>query len=60
MTGNRFLPPIIAGLLTALIYLAVEKLWNGGLVSADYVTALVAGVLTALAIFLFFRNRPRN
>ena len=54
-----FLPSIIAGILTAVIYLVVEKILNGGLVSADYTTALIAGVLTALAVLLLFRNRIR-
>jgi hypothetical protein len=54
-----FLPSIIAGILTAVIYLAVEKILNGGLVSDDYTTALIAGVLTALAVLLLFRNRIR-
>jgi hypothetical protein len=58
--NKLFLPAVLGGVLTALIYLAVEKILNGGLVSVDYITAPVAGVLTALAIFLLFRNRSRS
>jgi uncharacterized membrane protein len=58
MIKRLFLPAALAGLLTALIYLAMEKVSNGGLVSSDYRIALVAGILTGVVIVLLFRNRP--
>lgn len=53
-------PAFLAGLLTALIYLAVEKVSNGGLVSSDYSIALIAGIFTGVVIVLLFRNRRRR
>jgi xanthosine utilization system XapX-like protein len=58
MIKRLFLPAVLAGLLTGLIYLVVEKVSNGGLVSSDYRIALVAGILTGVVIVLLFRNRP--
>ena len=58
MIKRLFLPAVLAGLLTGLIYLVVEKVSNGGLVSSDYRIALVAGILTGVVIVILFRNRP--
>ena len=58
MIKRLFLPAVLAGLLTGLVYLVVEKVSNGGLVSSDYRIALVAGILTGVVIVLLFRNRP--
>ena len=58
MIKRLFLPAVLAGFLTGLIYLVVEKVSNGGLVSSDYRIALVAGILTGVVIVLLFRNRP--
>ena len=60
MIKRLVLPAFLAGLLTALIYLAIEKVLNGGLVSSDFRIALVAGVLTGVVIVLLFRNRSRK
>ncbi len=60
MIKRLVLPAFLAGLLTALIYLAIEKVLNGGLVSSDFRVALFAGVLTGVVIVLLFRNRSRK
>ncbi len=60
MIKRLVLPAFLAGLLTVLIYLAIEKVSNGGLVSSDFSIALVAGVLTGAVIVLLFRNRNRK
>ena len=58
MTKNRlFGSAIIAGVLTTMIDLAVEKMLNGDLISSDFGTAFIAGLLTGLVIVLLFRNR---
>jgi hypothetical protein len=46
-----------AGMLVIVLNLLAEWLINHGLVAADYLISVIAGVLTTLVIFLLFRGR---
>jgi hypothetical protein len=48
---------IVAGLVAAVVNLAVEFGLNHQLVAADYIASVTVGVLTALAIIVLFRGR---
>lgn len=50
----------IGGVAAAVVNLLVEYRLNRELVAADYMTSAIVGVLTALAIFILFRNRTGN
>jgi hypothetical protein len=54
---NRFIPALVAGVFAVGVNLLVEWLLNHKLVAADYITSVTVGLLTALAIFILFRNR---
>jgi surface polysaccharide O-acyltransferase-like enzyme len=47
----------IAGVVAAVVNLLVEYWLNHELVAADYIASATVAVLTALAIFVLFRNR---
>jgi uncharacterized membrane protein len=54
------LAAVIAGIFAIIVDLVVMWLLNRELIAADYFTSTTVGVLTAMAIFLLFRNRSGN